>query len=40
MPDYMRQILSFAADHPMEAVALAVVVVLYLNLMLGDPRSY
>ncbi len=40
MPDFVRHALTLAEAHPMEAVALAVVIVLYLNLMTSDPRSY
>ncbi|HET6971318.1 MAG TPA: hypothetical protein VFH92_09345 [Phenylobacterium sp.] len=40
MPDYVRQALTMAEAHPMGAVVAAVVVVLYLNLMMSDPRSY
>jgi hypothetical protein len=36
----MRQALTLAEAHPMEAVALAIAIVLYLNLMMSDPRSY
>lgn len=40
MPEYVRQALVLAQAHPMGAVAVAVVVVFYLDMMLSDPRSY
>ena len=40
MPEYVRQVIDVAAAHPMGAVGVAVVSLLYLNLMFSGPRVY
>jgi hypothetical protein len=40
MPQYLRQAIEIAAEHPMGAVACAVFTLLYINLMFSGPRVY
>jgi len=40
MPDYLRQAIELAAHHPMGAVGVAMVTLLYFNLMFSGPRTY
>lgn len=37
---YLRQAIDLAAAHPLGAVAVAVVTLLYFNLMFSGPRAY
>ena len=40
MPDYLRQAIDLAARHPMGAVGVVAMTLLYFNLMFSGPRVY
>jgi hypothetical protein len=40
LPAYLRQAIELAAEHPMGAVGIAVVTLLYINLMFSGPKVY